>query len=399
MSLAPVIDLLRERIGLDPESLGAAVLPRAVAARLQALRLTSPAAYAGRLVADAQEFQALLDDLTVPETWFFRGGQVFAYLAGQIAQAVYNRSPGSRCRILSVPCSTGEEPFSLALALVEAAVPPAAWLIEGVDLSSRHIERARQGRFGTFSFRETPPDLRQRFFRPAGGGWELDPALRSLVRFRQGNLLDPQFLGGEEPFDLVFCRNLFIYLHADARRRALAALDRLLAPHGLLCTGHAEPLNFRDPHFERTGPAPYFLYRRTTAEAPRPLPAFAHLPRQEPAVPAAGAAPPAPAPVDLLEQARRQADRGHLAEALDTCRAHLAGCGPSADLFSLMGVVHQAGQQKDEAVRCFERALYLEPGHREALTHLLLLRQEQGDHGQAARLRRRLERLPRGGEP
>src|SRR5262249_58883897 len=107
------------------------------------------------------------------------------------------------------------------LALVQAAVPPATWLIEGVDVSTRHIERARQGRFGAFSFRQTPPDLRQRFFRLVDGAWELDPAIRSLVRFRQGNLLDPLFLGGEEPFDLVFCRNLFIYFHADARRRAL----------------------------------------------------------------------------------------------------------------------------------------------------------------------------------
>src|SRR5262249_24775801 len=179
MSLTPVIDLLRERIGLDPESLGAAVLPRAVALRRQSLGLTAPAAHAGRLGADPQEFQALLDDLTVPETWFFRGGEVFAYLAGLIAQAIRNRPAGSRYRILSVPCSTGEEPFSLALALVEAAVAPAAWLIEGVDVNARHIKRARQGRFGAFSFRQTPPDLRQRYFRLVDGAWELDPAIRS----------------------------------------------------------------------------------------------------------------------------------------------------------------------------------------------------------------------------
>src|SRR5262249_5758451 len=145
-------------------------------------------------------------------------------------------------RVLSVPCSTGEEPYSLALALLEAGVAPSSWQIDAVDLSPRHIERAGRGVFGEFSFRQTPPELRQRYFRRIAAGWEPEPALRALVRFRQGNLLAAFFLAGEEPFDLIFCRNLFIYLLPAARRRALETLDRLLAAEGWLCMGHAEPI-------------------------------------------------------------------------------------------------------------------------------------------------------------
>jgi chemotaxis protein methyltransferase WspC len=106
-----------------------------------------------------------------------------------------------------------------------------------------------------------------------------------------------------------------------------------------------------------------------------------------------------PAPViDLLARARLQADSGQLGEALATCQTHLSQSSPSADAFSLLGVIHQARHEREEAVRCYQRALYLEPGHRNALTHLMLLCREQGDHAQAERLRRRLDRPASGGE-
>lgn len=399
MNIAAVADLLRDRIGLDAESLGAGVLPRAVESRMRALDLTTAADYTTFLVENDQEFQSLVDAVTVPETWFFRGGEVFAFLVWHIAGVVRRRPAGRPYRILSVPCSTGEEPYTLALALVEAGMPPSAWRIEGIDLNARLVERAQQGRFGEFSFRQTAPELRRRYFRPVDETWELIPEVRSRVRFTQGNLLAPSFLAGEKPFDLIFCRNLLIYLHAAARRRTLDTLDRLLAPQGLLCMGHAEPLNLLDVRFERTGPEGTFLYRRPEVRTLEPPRAAVTSPRPVPAPPPrAGSQPTPPGAVDLLAQARQQADAGRLDDALATCQAHLSRRGPSPDVFSLMGVLHQARQEKAEAARCFDRALYLDPAHRESLTHLMLLCQEQGDHRQAERLRRRLERVAPGGD-
>jgi chemotaxis protein methyltransferase WspC len=397
MILTPVIDLLRERLGLAPEALGAKLLSDVIGARMRALGLSAPADYAARLTADPLEFGALAADLTVPETWFFRGGDVFPFLARHIAGVIRLRPAGQRYRILSVPCSTGEEPYSLALALVESGVAPGSWQIDAVDLSPRHIERAGRGVYGEFSFRQTDPRLRQRYFRPTAAGWELDSAVRALVRFREGNLLAPLFLAGEEPFDLIFCRNLFIYLHPAARRRALETLDRLLAAEGLLCMGHAEPIEFSEPRFVRAGPVGAFLYQRRAAPQPQPRPAGVSVPRREPALPPVPTAPPAA--VDLLDQARQLADRGQFDEALAACQTAQARGGASAPLFSLMGELHQARREKDEARRCFERALYLDPGQHDALTHLMLLCQEAGDDAQAARLRRRLERAAGGGEP
>jgi chemotaxis protein methyltransferase WspC len=227
----------------------------------------------------------------------------------------------------------------------------------------------------------------------------LAAAIRPLVRFTHGNLLAPFFRTGEKPFDLIFCRNLLIYLHAAARRRVVDTLDRLLARQGFLCMGHAEPLSLLEGRFERIGPEGTFLYRRPAPKVADPQPVVGAPVRRSPA-PLSEAGPQATPPlsVDLLAQARKQADAGHIDDALTICRTHLRCGGPSPDLLSLMGVLHQARQEKAEAAQCFQPALYLEPAHRESLTHWMLLCQEQGDHRQAERLRRRLARGASEGE-
>jgi len=409
VSLAPVIELLRQRAGLNPDAVGRTTIPAAVADRMRALGLSDPAAYAARLAGDAEEFASLVDEVIIPETWFFRGGPLFHYLADHVKTTLRGRPAGRPFRALSVPCSTGEEPYSLALALHEAGVPAADRTILGVDLSRRCLERARAGSYGDFSFRQTDPDLRRRSFRPAGGRWQIDAGVRDGVEFREGNLLDPLLLAGEAPFDLVLCRNLFIYLLPAARRQAVQTLERLLAPDGLLCVGYAEPLELLAPQFRRVGPEECFLYRRgqapPLASEPPGLPRRSGRRGQAPplAPPLAGrdsgARPAARSAEDLLAEARRRADQGELAEALAACRTHLDRAGPSAALYALLGAVHQARREPDEAVRCFQNALYLDPDHVEALAHLMLLCQERGDGARVALLRRRLERVAAGGEP
>lgn len=444
MDLTPIIPLLRERIGLDPESLGPSALSRAVEARRQALHPCDPEDYGRRLSEDPNEFQSLIDELAVAETWFFRGDELFAYLAGQIREQCQARSSHPRYRVLSIPCSTGEEPFSLAISLIDAKVPTSAWSIDAIDISRRHIQQARDGRFRDFSFRQTPNSIRDRCFQPVPGGWELNSSLRSLVQFRVGNLFDESWMAAETPYDLVFCRNLFIYLHADARRRALDILVRLLGPSGLLCVGHAEPIDAFDERFEQTGPAKFFLYRRTRLRGRETsirdtrqmgerqeegsTNSF-HFSKPdewinstsilvEPTRPRRIPNPPAPIRTDrkgevpesismenneirdsatLLTQARALADQGQLVEAMTLCEGALMKAGPSADVYSLMGVIYQARQEPDLAEHCFQRALYLAPDFPEALTHLLALAESQADSAKAERFRRRIHRASKRG--
>jgi chemotaxis protein methyltransferase WspC len=375
---------------------------------MRELAIPSAGDYVLRLVEDSSELQKIISLVAVPETWFYRGGEVFTYLAGQVVERQRLARGSGKFRALSVPCSTGEEPYSFAIALAEAGIPSSACEIVALDICAGHLERAEKARYGEFSFRQMPTALRERYFRFCDGAWLLNPEIAAQVRFRQANLLDPLFLASEELFDLVFCRNLLIYLHKDARQQVLDTLERLLASDGRLCMGHAEPLEFLDPRFKRVGPDGHFLYQRSTASketgaslhlSPVPLPQTdtgmptLTLPKECVASTVRKDPPQEAITADRMVIARSLADDGKLDEALVICQTHLAQTGPSADLFSLMGVVHQARHEREDAARYYQRALYLDPAHLDALTHLMLLCQELGDPAQVERLRRRLERI------
>lgn len=410
MNLAPILDLLRRLAGIDPDTLGSGAVRVAVLARVRECGIADPLRYAALLERDADEFARLIDRVVVPETWFFRGGDLFAHVAAHIRDLAQARGAAAPVRILSLPCSTGEEPYSLAIALDDLGVSPDRWLLEAVDISPGHISRARAGVYGALSFRQTSEEVRRRHFTPTDGGWRINPTLAARVQFQVGNLLDPGLLLTSAPFDVVFCRNLFIYLDRPSRQRALAVLAGLLREGGLLVVGHADALPLDDPRFRHTGPGEYFLHQRSTSDQMRLLPAAPirlALPPPRPvrSAPVSAPSPPlqtlAPAAITLpevLAEARRRADAGRYEEALRLCRDALPRFASAADLHTLLGTLEQARGHALSATAAFTRALYLQPDHRDALTHLALLCEALGDAPRALALRRRLARLPTPGD-
>jgi chemotaxis protein methyltransferase WspC len=323
-----------------------------------------------------------------------------------------NDSPKGRIlRALCVPCSTGEEPYSLAIALERDGMPAARYHIDGVDMAREHLLRAVAGRYSAFSFRETGADPRPNFFQELDGGkWELRREYRDRIRFRAGNLVDPGFLAAESPYDLILCRNLFIYLTAEGHTRALANLDRLLAADGLLCLTPAEADRLPAGRFIPDGPLSLAIFKRGKPSGQFAAPAA----RSRNAAVAAvrkhvGGRPALPAKqihetpetkvktYDPLVEGRVLADAGNLDSAQKICETALET--PSADLFSLLGVIHLAAGRPNDAAEAFRKALYLEPDHGEALTHMMMLCEQRGDRDQAAGLRRRLDRIAKGAAP
>jgi len=416
MTLESVVVQLREQIGLDPASLGPTVVATVVAARQRALGLDNLAAYAKHLKNSPQELAVLIDELIVPETWFFRGGNLFSHLAKHIQDAALTSPAGEPFRILSVPCSTGEEPYSLAIALAELHVPHQLWHLDAIDISGGHLDRARRGRYSELSFRQTDGELRDRYFKAFENAWEIDGRLRRAVHFRQGNLIAAGFLREEAPYDLIFCRNLLIYLHDEARGQVVATLDRLLSPRGLIAMGHAEPLSSIDRRFSHVGPDGCFLFCRSTLVDREEPPArhAAKLPLIASGRPSAANATSVPPPKakqrtslaaaltkapssDPLSIAKEHADAGRLDEARAACQALLSTTGPTADLYALLGAIHKARHDDAESKHCFEKALYLQPDHGESILHLMLFCEQEGAHSQAAVLRSRLRRVRGGG--
>jgi chemotaxis protein methyltransferase WspC len=224
--------LLRETIGFDAASVGAHVLGAAVRRCMNAAGLgdidADVDAYAAML-SDPRELERLIAAVAVPESSFFRDPGSFEYL-GRFAASEWRG--GALC-VLSVPCASGEEPYSIAMTLLDAGV---RFSIDAVDIRAGAVDAARAGVFRPAAFRNaTAHDALARHF----DGFTLRPRVRELVRFHTGNLLDRALLAGRT-FDVVFCKNLLIYFTAEARARALAQLERFLAPGGRLFVGASE---------------------------------------------------------------------------------------------------------------------------------------------------------------
>ncbi|PKB24302.1 CheR family methyltransferase [Janthinobacterium sp. 64] len=398
--------LLRRATGL---SVSKAVAERAVGQRMEQTGFADSAAYLQALTP--AEMTQLIELVVVPESWLFRDPQAF-YATVELVQERWAR--GRATRILSIPCAGGEEPYSMAMALRDGAMPKQAFSIDAYDLSPGCIERAQAGIYGRNAFRAQDVAFRERYFtHVADDAYRIIDSLREQVTFRQGNLLQFDTATYSRHYDVIFCRNLLIYFDKPTTRAAIANLSALLADDGMLLAGYAEvpsfcqngfaPLQFRQAFAlkkEATPPAaviqvaalpPPTRTLRSVPPAPRPAPA-----RAAPA-PAARPRPvpvqPPQPPADLLAEARRLADRGQLREAGEKCHAHLARVPEAAEAYFMLGIINELAGKMDLADDYWRRCIYLQPDHYEALCHLSLLAERNGNHTAAATLKARAARI------
>jgi chemotaxis protein methyltransferase WspC len=425
-NLSDVFRLLGDEAGMAPDALGVAAMTHAVRRQMVALGIASLQEYCVRLAAEPAAMAEVVEDLSVPETWFFRDPSAFACLARRLA---HTHRPFSRpLRVLSAGCSTGEEAYSLAIALREAGVEPADSRVLGVDLSRAALAAAAVGRYSARSFREATvaavwPDWRPRWCRPVEDDWQVIDALREGMEFRRANLAKRDFLSEEPPFDVIFCRNVLIYFRDDARTVALDNLRRLLSPDGLVCAASAEARLLSDAGFARFGGEYPFAFTHATVAAPvkpraappqdcvrpsrRPAPkatapARPRAPKnavgpQSVSQPSAATAVAPPASREaMLRAAEEAADQQHFEEADELCGRILADDLACVEAHYLRGVLRQAQGQLPEAHRSWEKALYLDPRHYRSLVHMMLLAEQRGDRAAAANYRRRIDEVVAG---
>ncbi|MGK5012251.1 CheR family methyltransferase [Janthinobacterium sp. MDB2-8] len=402
--------LLRRATGL---SVSKTVAERAVGQRMEQTGFTDSAAYLQALTP--AEMTQLIELVVVPESWLFRDPQAF-YATVELVQERWAR--GRATRILSIPCAGGEEPYSMAMALRDGGVPKQAFSIDAYDLSPGCIERAQAGVYGRNAFRAQDVAFRERYFtHVADDAYRIIDALREQVTFRQGNLLQFDTATYSRHYDVIFCRNLLIYFDKPTTRAAIANLSALLADDGMLLAGYAEVPSFCQNGFATLQFRQAFALKKETT-APAAAPQVASLPavrtlRSVPPAPKRPAAaispaglrtrpvsvpspPPAPAPAaqtDLLAEARLLADRGQLREAGEKCHAHLARVPEAAEAYFMLGIINELAGKMDLADDYWRRCIYLQPDHYEALCHLALLAERNGNHTAAATLKARAARI------
>ena len=401
--------LIESTIGLDAASIGATSIHRAVRLRMRSLGLRRLEDYERLLEQSRAEWNELVESVIVTETWFFRDAEPFAACVRLAREEWLPAHPAAPVRLLSLACASGEEPYSLAMALLDASVAPPNFQIDAVDISARALARAERGIYGKNSFRGKDLAFRDRYFQRSKEGFVLDPAVRQCVRFCQGNLFSDDFLPGRSRYDFIFCRNLLIYFDRPMQRRAIEKIERLLAPPGVLFVGPVEqPLLLNHGFVSARIPKASACRKAWPAVRPQRAARLAKRPAvpaglqpvsafQPPPSPSRGMMPPAIGRASRsrdtdLETARHLADVGHLKEAAEICEAHLRESKGCAQAYYLLGLVRDAAGDA-RALDCYRKALYLEPDHYESLLQMALLLQKNGDPARARTFKSRAQRV------
>ncbi|HVX39811.1 MAG TPA: protein-glutamate O-methyltransferase CheR [Gemmatimonadaceae bacterium] len=218
-------------------------LRRRIAVRMRARGVHRYEDYAAILDTDAAEYDRLLDALTINVTKLFRNWDAYAAMAEQVVPALWNRE--GRIRVWSAGCSSGEEPYSLAVLFYDYASRHdrlreiSRVTVLGSDIDRQSLDRAARGEFDEADFADTPPELRRRYFSPEPP-FRIDPAVRAMVRFERRDLLSEPAPPG--PHDMIVCRNVLIYFDRDTQERLFDSFYEALAPEGFLVLGKVETL-------------------------------------------------------------------------------------------------------------------------------------------------------------
>lgn len=275
--------LIAERTGLKLRENDQEVFEAVIFSRVQKLRFSFPENYYQLLESDKEEshneWENLISEITNSESFFFRDKGQFKLLRNRIFPKIIQEKKGDKIlRICSAGCSTGEEPYSIAILLKDLMPDLQEWTVTilGVDIDSVAIKKAKRGIYRPWSFRRVDPDIKQRFFTEKNGVYYIAEDIKQMVSFQTVNLVRDSFSNLEfnlEFMDLILCRNVFIYFSDSAIETVLNKFHDALNPFGYLLVGHAElhsqkPNQFQVKLFEES-----VAYQRVSKTSIHPTPA------------------------------------------------------------------------------------------------------------------------------
>lgn len=261
--------LIYERSGIAFQDSKRYVLESRLARRLEELEMDSFGQYLQFLSIgpyQTDEFQEMFNRITINETSFFRNEpQLDVFEKVVLPRLLESRKATKRLRIWSAACSTGEEPYTMAIQVHRSlGVRLADWHIEimGTDISQKVLNTAHEAKYTSFSFRSVDPLVVSRYFKQEGGFQVLDPTIRQMVNFEKHNLKDALGASRHGTWDVIFCRNVMIYFDDDMRKRVLEMFHKQLADDGVLFIGHSETLRNSSDLFKSLDAPQSFAYSK-----------------------------------------------------------------------------------------------------------------------------------------
>lgn len=418
MSLERIVTLLYNSMGLNAESIGQQAVLDSVNTRMSDCNIDDINNYYQKVSSQSEELKELIEEVVVPETWFFRDNKPFKQLIKFANEEWKNKSSYAPLRILSLPCATGEEPYSIAMTMLDAGFMPSQVEIDALDISKRNIRRCKEASYRLHSFRGVDEEKRNKFFHLIDNKYEPDIIIRSMVNFSQSSILDPALLFSKKPYDVVFCRNLLIYFDAETQLKARRALNKLLTANGLLFLGHAETGIFLNSwHSSKKYPKAFIMRKFDDANGDKTenkkftTPLVSNF-KSKVALKSirkttlktvqrkTASLPPTNGNKKQFEKnisstlndAKQLFSNKKFVDAESLSLTLLDKNKKDSKIHLLLGEINIETNNIDKASKYFHNVIYLSPGNYNALMHLYRLELKRGNTTQANRLLNRAER-------
>jgi len=413
-------DLIARKSGIYIHAGDKETLKTHLETRMERCGTRTLADYFSLLISSADnELDELLNLVAIQETYFFRDQAQLMALQRYVIPELLKAHSGneSPLRIWSAGCSTGEEPYTIAMLLTEGVAntdfPPP--YILATDVSQRALDAARRGVYGERSLRSTPEHFRGRFFAQEGENYILDESIKGMVEFRPLNLMNTPYPGTDgSGWDIIFCRNVTIYFTPESTRKVIRRFYESLGEGGYLFTGFSETLRYLSGDFLTVQLGGVFVYQKNSATKgwavkPRPvrrrrtgpeasLGPLGQQGAEEKGGPPSGAsqdlqsrasellesglpeqagrllAPlrekPSPPTEAVLLQAEILLNQGRAVEAKAVCKEVIRRAPLTVAAHYLLAIIHRTIEEEDLAVEMFRRVVYLRPDHALARFHL-----------------------------
>ena len=365
----------RRLLGLDVRSIGRSTFEHALSRRIDALSVTEQR-YHDILLIDNDEQHRFVPGLLISESWFFREEKPV-----QVALSEFDKK--APIRVLSTPSARGEELISAYVYCREQSIPVQPGSFEGYDLSQSAIDQSHAFLYGAYSFRNGNDARRIQFFESEGAAFTLRHAHRPYLQTIQADLLHANWRPRNAQYDIILCRNFFIYLRPERQHAFVQKLKSLLAPNGKLIMGTAEGALLKDPQLIPHPSMPcVFSYSESAFEAPI-LPSVYIKPMLKPESSSvkklttihSNIVSPASKPKALPTNSSHQhiddlIRAGQTTEAFSLCLEALETESSSDELHVTVGKIHMMEGDEQEAIEWFQAALKINPNNRQARIHL-----------------------------
>jgi len=391
--------MIKAKIGLDSNTIGHNTIDKIILQRMHLCDIFEFKDYLQLIKHSQKELNELLEISVIPETWFFRDIKPYEFIHQHIQQALLNNQ-STHFKILSIPCSTGEEPYSLAMYLLEKGINPTAFSIDAVDVSQRAIQLAEKADYGENSFRGKHYHLyKEKYFSYANDRHIINSNIRDRIKFYPLNILHKP-KSTQHLFDFILCRNLLIYFDADTKLIVYKNLSTLLKDSGYLFVGHSEFGSVPGGIFYNSGFKNAFALIKSSLKLPekstnthniklKKNPSkktnFNNLIRKK------------TIHIEnknnqLLDKAMQLANTLKFNEAEKTCRLHIKNQGEDADALYFLGLILDSQKKYQEAETYYRKSIYLNPKHYDALINLSLILEKNGDLKNSDLLKKRAEK-------